>query len=502
MKTILLTLIILLSSLSCSKGLNSSQLEQEITKKLNVHFQNKLFTLSDFSRRGSYSYTPMGQSASQLLLYFKTKLVLNKDYKFTDWDSLSVGSLTNILGSTPSGIEGIASEGNKKGDILTVYGTSNYKQGDNDSWISTNSPKSKNNKTTSTSKKYVSEIDASKKYDQNLPEYKKSLKILNQIFTTMSAQRDSITMQTAEYELKQVLAKANMYADIQKGVTTIATGSQAGNYYSIGNGIATLNTAKVKMKAYLTSGSVENCNLAQDKKVSFAIVQSNVAYMAYRGVEIFNDNMPMSDLRAVGAMYPEAMMIVTLKEANISSIYDLKGKVISIGQKGSGGHTDAISLIRAHKIKQKEFKKVIEVSFDISLKALRAKKIDAIFLTGSYPMASLDQLNEEMPISIVSINDEMIEKMTKRFPLIKIKIPRKTYKGQLENVYTVGATAMMVTHKDTSEKSVKNILNTMVGKNSELSKINTRANYITRRSLQRGITIPMHSGAKKYIRGR
>lgn len=159
-----------------------------------------------------------------------------------------------------------------------------------------------------------------------------------------------------------------------------------------------------------------------------------------------------------------------------------------------------MELIRAHNLKPSFFSKIEEISFDSSISALKNGKVDAIFMTGAYPMASLGQLNETTPIKILSIDPEMITKMTKRFPLIKIRIPRKTYKGQDQDVYTVGTTAMMVTHKDTSNETVKKMLHNMINKNSELRKKNIHASYITRRSLQRGVTIPMHEGATQYIK--
>ena len=93
-------------------------------QKLDNNFQNGLFKIKSFSRRGSYPYEADGNS--QLLLYYKAEIEFLKDYKLSDWNNLNVTSLISVLGATPIGVTGVKQQGNKKGDVLLVYGTNNY----------------------------------------------------------------------------------------------------------------------------------------------------------------------------------------------------------------------------------------------------------------------------------------------------------------------------------------------------------------------------------------
>ncbi len=493
MKVILLCLS-LLTLFSCAKGPDQNELRKTIQHKLETNFAPDLFTIVDFSRRGSYKYSDIKTGKQGLILYFKAKLKLNRDYKFTDWDSLSAGSLTYLLGATASGIEGIKSAGNKAGDIITVYGTSNYIRQENN-WIAStainsNQHNSKNNK----KQKFVSEIDASKKYEQKIPEYKNSLKILNQIFATMNNERDKNTLRLTQKELNELLEKAQMHRALKAGITTFATGPKSGNYFSLAKALSNLGQQKIEV--FSTSGSVENCKLVSRGKVKFAIVQSNVAAMAYYGKEAFKDNVPMQDLRAVAALFPEAVMIVTKQTNKIKHFNDLKNRTISIGEIGSGSHSDAMNLLRAAKLKPSDFRQILELSLDESITALKQGLIDAFFVTAAYPMNALAELNQTEPIRLISLPNLLREKMVAEHALIKIKIPRKTYVGQEQDIYTVGATALLITNKNSSDKLVNNILQEFLHNSEALSKENIYANYITKRSIKRGITIPLHSAVK------
>ncbi len=498
-KKLFVYILILISVISCSQGPNSDTLNTEIQNKLNSEFHQGLLRVKHFSRRGSYTYSELGESVKRLMLYYKAELEFQSDYKLTDWNTLNVGSLSYVLGATASGISGVSPEGNKKGDILTVFGTVNYKMEDG-KWIAT-APKYKELKgKASGDSKFVAEIDESEEYDSNLPEYKKKLKILGNIFSKMDGKGDDKTIQVAEFELQQILQKARMYSAMKNGVVTIATGSPVGNYFAIGKGLEELSDAKKKTRAYATSGSVENCHLVNEKKVSFSIVQSDMAAMAFKGVDLFKDSIPMKDMRAVAALYPEAFMIVTLKRANIKKFADLTGKKISIGVKGSGHRADAIQLIKAHGFTRSDFAEIRETSFRTAIAELKNEAVDAIFLTGAVPLAALNSLNEETPIHVVSLEGKIIKKLTKTLPVIPMILPGNTYKGQSEQIKTVGVTALIVTHKDTDKNTVRELLQTLVDDSSELAKKNVQANNITLRSMRRGVTIPLHNAAADFYK--
>ena len=56
---------------------------------------------------------------------------------------------------------------------------------------------------------------------------------------------------------------------------------------------------------------------------------------------------PLTDLRALAAIYPNYIQIVAEKDSGIKTIYDLKGKTLSVGAPASGTELNAREIFKA-----------------------------------------------------------------------------------------------------------------------------------------------------------
>lgn len=106
---------------------------------------------------------------------------------------------------------------------------------------------------------------------------------------------------------------------------TIATGGAGATYYPLGGVIAnaisnppgsrscddggSCGVPGLVAAAQSTRGSVENVSGIQAGQFDSGFSQSDVAYWAYTGTEVFADREPMTDLRAIAALYPEHIQI-------------------------------------------------------------------------------------------------------------------------------------------------------------------------------------------------
>ena len=106
----------------------------------------------------------------------------------------------------------------------------------------------------------------------------------------------------------------------------IATGGTGGTYYPLGGMLAQLISNKVviggkKLSATAeTSGaSVANAQLLGRKDIESAFVAADILDAAYNGKGQF-DGKPLKNLRALGALYPEQVQLVTLASANVKSL--------------------------------------------------------------------------------------------------------------------------------------------------------------------------------------
>ena len=78
-------------------------------------------------------------------------------------------------------------------------------------------------------------------------------------------------------------------------------------------------------------GSLYNLTSLRDGQLDFALTQSDWQKAAYEGSRFFASAGPMSDLRAVMSLYPEAITILARSGSGIVQVNDLIGKRVDVG---------------------------------------------------------------------------------------------------------------------------------------------------------------------------
>lgn len=495
----------------CSKGPEKNVLQKRIEKKLSQYSSDNLFQVTGFSRRGSYEYTE-GKD-KKLLIYFKLHLKLLKDYKFSQWNGPNQNSLISLLGATSSGVVGINPNGNKRDDLLTVYGVDRYLwDSSQKNWISAHyklptevqkvvEAPDKKVKERPAKGKFVSELEEDDKYHfRNLPIYKQHVHHIEEMAKEFLGDNDVANLQELERELRNLLQKIRLKLAMDKKWVTVATGPQDGIYDLLGQSLEkTLTQKKNVVKAFTTSGSVHNLDLMRNKQVHFAMVQSDTAFMAYKGKGFFHNKGPFKNLRALNTLFPETIHIITRQSFSGKQLKDLKGRRISIGEKDSGSSVNALQVIKASGMNASDFQEVLQLGAQKAMKFLLNKKIDAFIMTSAYPAQIIKKLPQENPVKMLALDQKTIQKLVEQYSYISLEIPPQTYDGQKKSVPTVGVTAMLVTHKDIPKKMVKKYLGDLYQNVTRLSKDSWHASLISKGNGQRNIKIPLHEGAKEYF---
>ena len=503
---VILGLLVLMAG--CSRGPETARLHKDIQHKLDNQFQTGLFTIDSFSRKGSYPYYDAKTPGEKRLIYYKATIQILKSYRFSDWDGLNAGSLISILGATPLGISGINPEGNVKGDLLQIYGTAAYSRtaaGWQEVEFHPGKQTPQPQEKSSSQQRYMVEIEEDEaRQKSELPLHQQYLNEIAEIARQFNNKGEAANLAFLQNELESLLKQAGLKAAKSRGWLTMATGSSLGEYYRIGKALAKILTTTKKsphtVKAFVTSGSSENCRLLQQREVTMSFVQNDIAFMAANGTGLFKDRTRCADIRAICSLYPEAVQIIVKKQAAIDSLADLAGKRINIGPKGSGIRINALQILEVAGLSQKDFARIDERPLSIAIADFKNDKLDAIFLTSAYPAKLIQSLSGAYPLRLVAIETKVITALCRRYPFfIPIKISQKAYPGSQAEVQTVGVTAMLITHKDVPDATVTFFLEKMFANLSLLAKQSLQANYISLKSAETGISIQVHPAAKAFF---
>lgn len=296
-----------------------------------------------------------------------------------------------------------------------------------------------------------------------------------------------------------------------KSFFAIATGGTGGTYYPLGGALAQAISDKAKgVSATAQSGnaSVSNCNLVARGDVETAFVQNNVADEAYRGAGAF-EGRKLENLRVIAALYPETIQIVARKVSNIKTLPDAKGKIIAVGDKGSGTEVDTRNILSVHNLTYDDIKPLY-VDYSVAAQRLQDDQGDVLFKTAGYPTSAIIELMTGKECNFVSLDPAAVKQLCAKFPFyVPITIPPNTYKGQTEPVNTVAMMALWVTNAKLDTELVYQVTKALWDKGPKkdqesgadiLARIHDQGKNIKLETALNGVTIPLHPGAEKYYK--
>jgi TRAP transporter TAXI family solute receptor len=252
-------------------------------------------------------------------------------------------------------------------------------------------------------------------------------------------------------------------------------------------------------KAVQSSGSKENLELLRAGKVDIALVQNNVAVQALLGAEPFAALGPQYNLQALASLFPEPLHVIVAADSGISSVQDLAGKRVDIGNPGSGSYLNAVALLTAAGIELADLGDVQETGLAGGLQLLDNGEIDAVIATIGAPARALQQAAADGRIRLLPLSIELQDLLTREGAgYIPIVLPPSTYPGQREPVPTVAVTALLAAGEALPKADVDRVLTALFDRIDFVGAGSAAGSLITPDTAQIGLTIPLHPAAIEY----
>ncbi len=278
---------------------------------------------------------------------------------------------------------------------------------------------------------------------------------------------------------------------------TFTTGGEAGTYFAFG-GVMAQKVSEVtssKVTAITSGGSKANIEALEMGDAQLGFTQSDVLSYGYTGARLFEETGAVSNISTVAALYMEQVQIVTL-DPNIKSVFDLKGKSVSIGAAGSGVYFNAIDVLGAYGLTENDIKPTYQ-SFADSAEALQDGQIDAAFVVAGAPTTAVTSLAATQDVYLVSLDDEQINALISLSPYYtKNIIPASAY-GLDNDVVTVAVGAVVIARDDVSDADVYNFLYGVFENLDSLA--HDKASELSLEFAASVTDVPYHPGAAAYF---
>ncbi|WP_084536960.1 TAXI family TRAP transporter solute-binding subunit [Azospirillum halopraeferens] len=297
----------------------------------------------------------------------------------------------------------------------------------------------------------------------------------------------------------------------------IATGTTGGTYFPIGGLIAnaisnppgsrpcerggSCGVPGLIAVAQATSGSVENIELLRTGGAEAALSQADVAFWAYTGTGIYEGRPPLDSLRSIGTLYTEAVHIVVRADSDIRTVADLRGKVVSVGEEGSGTLVDARVVLDAYGLGLGDLQPR-HLKPGTAADRLARRDLDAFFIVGGFPVAAVTDVAARVPVRLLPVDGEVARRLLadQRF-FIEGVIPADVYPGVPETpALSVGAE--FVVRADRPEDLIHGVTRALWHDSTRrlLAEGHPKGSSLDPARAVANVSVPLHPGAERYYR--
>ncbi len=295
---------------------------------------------------------------------------------------------------------------------------------------------------------------------------------------------------------------------------SIGTGGPTGVYFVVGNSVCRMVHKEaaegrkkgrkhgIRCAAPSTGGSNYNIGQIKAGELQFGVAQSDWQYHAYNGTSKWKGKQ-YKKLRAVFSVHPEPFQLIAGKSSGIKSWSDLKGKVVNIGNPGSGQRGTMEVLMKARGTKVGDFKQATELTSSEQVGALCDGKVDAIAYTVGVPNGAIGQAIDSCGANFVNLNSSAEKKLVNDNPFYAFaNIPAGTfYKSQKNDAVTFGVMASFVSSSDVKDAIVYEVVRAVFENLDDFKKLHPAfKNLDPKNMIKNGLSAPLHNGAKKYYK--
>ncbi len=296
-------------------------------------------------------------------------------------------------------------------------------------------------------------------------------------------------------------------AAIAEEFITIGTGGVTGVYYPTGGAICRLvNQGRrdhgIRCSVESTGGSVYNINTIREGELEFGVAQSDWQYHAFNGSSRFEEAGAFEDLRAVFSVHAEPFTVVARADSGITSLEDLAGKRVNIGNPGSGQRGTMEVVMEAMGWTMDTFELASELKAAEQSAALCDNQIDAMVYTVGHPSGSIQEATTACDSVLVEISGDVIDALIADNSYYRAAtIPGGMYRGNDSDTATFGVGATFVSSASVSDEVVYTLVSAVFDNIDDFRGLHPAfANLVPEEMSSAGLSAPIHPGALQYYR--
>lgn len=250
----------------------------------------------------------------------------------------------------------------------------------------------------------------------------------------------------------------------------------------------------------LPGAGIANVKGIEEGKVEFGFGNSTSTVDAIEGRAPFDKK--ASNVCQIANLYPQYFQIVSLADAKVDKVSDMKGKVIAVQTRGNTAEAISADILKANSLSYNDMGKVnFMASYNDAAALLQDGHAQIFTLGTTIPASSVMDLASSRGIKMVPVSDAEVAAMKKiNAGYVKGTIPAGTYPKQDADVPAIAYSAHFVTSCKLPEDKIYAITKAMATNMADMVAVNKAMSRMTVKDMAEDIGVPFHPGAAKYYR--
>jgi TRAP transporter TAXI family solute receptor len=283
---------------------------------------------------------------------------------------------------------------------------------------------------------------------------------------------------------------------------TFMTGPQGGSWIPLGGALKGMWEKEVPgLAIQQTPGAgIANVRGVDEGKAQIGFANSATTVDGLEGRAPYPKK--VTKVCQIANLYPQHFQVVALKDANVKSFADWKGKSLVTQSKGNTAEILTAEVLKINGMTYQSLAKVnFQAAYTDAVSMMKDGHAQVFTLGTTAPASAVMDLASARDIELVPVDDKTMSAMSKMNPgYHKLIIKAGTYPKQDKDVPVIGYSTHVIVACDLPEETVYKMTKAMATHIADMAAVVKSIQGLTAKEMATDIGVPFHKGATKYYK--
>jgi TRAP transporter TAXI family solute receptor len=283
---------------------------------------------------------------------------------------------------------------------------------------------------------------------------------------------------------------------------TFMTGPQGGSWIPLGGALKSMwETAIPGLAIQQTPGAgIANVRGVDEGKAQVGFANSATTVDGIEGRAPYPRK--TGKVCQVANLYPQFFQVVALKDANVKSFADWKGKSLVTQSKGNTAEILTAEVLKINGMSYQSLGKAnFQASYNDAVDMMKDGHVQVFTLGTTAPASAVMDLASARDVELVPVDDKTMTTLHKQNPgYHKLVIKAGTYPKQDKDVAAIGYSTHIVAACDLPEDLVYKMTKAMAAHIDDMAAVVKPIHGLTVKDMAVDIGVPFHKGAAKFYK--